>query len=32
MLSDKLKQLIEDAGLHKSKPVPKPKPDEPAGK
>jgi len=26
------KQLIEDAGLHKSKPVPKPKPDEPAGK
>jgi phospholipid-binding lipoprotein MlaA len=26
------KQLIEDAGLHKSKPVAKPKPDEPAGK
>jgi phospholipid-binding lipoprotein MlaA len=26
------KQLIEDAGLHRSKPVPKPKPDEPAGK
>ena len=26
------KQLIEDAGLHKSKPVPKPKADEPAGK
>jgi phospholipid-binding lipoprotein MlaA len=26
------KQLIEDAGLHKSKPVPKPNPDEPAGK
>jgi hypothetical protein len=26
------KQLIEDAGLHKSKPLPKPNPDEPAGK
>ncbi len=26
------KQLIEDAGLHKSKPVPRPQPDEPAGK
>ncbi len=26
------KQLIEDAGLQKSKPVPRPKPDEPAGK
>ena len=26
------KQLIEDAGVHKSKPVQKPKPDEPAGK
>jgi phospholipid-binding lipoprotein MlaA len=26
------KQLIEDAGLHKTKPVPKPNPDEPAGK
>jgi phospholipid-binding lipoprotein MlaA len=26
------KQLIEDAGLHRSKPVQRPKPDEPAGK
>jgi phospholipid-binding lipoprotein MlaA len=26
------KQLIEDAGLHRTKPLPKPKPDEPAGK
>jgi phospholipid-binding lipoprotein MlaA len=26
------KQLIEDAGLHKTKPLPKPNPQEPAGK
>jgi phospholipid-binding lipoprotein MlaA len=26
------KQLIEDAGLHKAKPLPKPNPEEPAGK
>jgi phospholipid-binding lipoprotein MlaA len=26
------KQLIEDAGLHKTKPLPKPNPNEPAGK
>ena len=26
------KQLIEDAGLHKTKPLPKPNPEDPAGK